>query len=90
MASADADLLAEGPSDWEDASAVLNWRDEIDEQYLDLAEPVLNDFLRRVRLMAEEALDAPVLTAAGRSALASAGAGASTASGKGRRGRIVR
>lgn len=65
MASADADLLAEGPSDWEDASAVLNWRDEIDEQYLDLAEPVLNDFLRRVRLMAEEALDAPVLTAAG-------------------------
>ena len=61
----DTDLLAEGPPDWEDASAVLNWRDEIEEQYLDLAEPVLNDFLKRVRDLAEEALDAPVLTAAG-------------------------
>lgn len=62
---ADVDLLAAGPSDWEDASAVLNWRDEIEEQYLDLAEPALNDFLRRVRALAEEALDSPVLTAAG-------------------------
>lgn len=62
---ADADLLAEGPSDWEDASAVLSWRDEVEEQYLDLAEPVLNDFLKRVRALAEEVLDAPVLTAAG-------------------------
>ena len=62
---ADVDLLAAGPSDWEDASAVLNWRDEIEEQYLDLAEPALNDFLRRVRALAEEALDAPVLLAAG-------------------------
>lgn len=62
---ADVDLLAAGPSDWEDASAVLNWRDEIEEQYLDLAEPVLNDFLRRVRALAEDALDAPVLLAAG-------------------------
>lgn len=59
------DLLAAGPSDWEDASSVLNWRDEIEEQYLDLAEPALNDFLRRVRALAEEALDAPVLLAAG-------------------------
>lgn len=62
---ADVDLLAAGPSDWEDASAVLDWRDEIEEQYLDLAEPALNDFLRRVRALAEEALDAPVLLAAG-------------------------
>ena len=61
----DVDLLAAGPSDWEDASAVLNWRDEIEEQYLDLAEQALNDFLRRVRALAEEALDSPVLTAAG-------------------------
>jgi hypothetical protein len=59
------DLLAEGPSDWESAKAVSAWRDEIEEQYLDIAEPVLNDFLRRVRLLAEEALDAPVLLAAG-------------------------
>lgn len=63
--SADVDLLAEGPTDWEDASAVLSWRDEIEDQYLDLAEPVLNDFLRRVRALADEALDSPVLTAAG-------------------------
>jgi hypothetical protein len=44
---------------------VSDWRDEIEDQYLDLAEPVLNDFLRRVRTLAEEALDSPVLTAAG-------------------------
>lgn len=62
---ADVDLLAAGPSDWESPRAAADWRDEIEEQYLDLAEPVLNDFLRRVRLLAEEALDAPVLTAAG-------------------------
>lgn len=60
-----ADLLAEGPSDWESPEAVADWRDEIEEQYLDLAEPVLNDFLRRVRALAEDALDAPVLVAAG-------------------------
>lgn len=65
MASADIDLLAEGPSDWESPEAVSDWRDDIEDQYLDLAEPVLNDFLRRVRTLAEEALDAPVLTAAG-------------------------
>ena len=59
------DLLAEGPSDWEDPSAVVTWRDAIEDQYLDLAEPVLNDFLRRVRALAEDALDSPVLTAAG-------------------------
>lgn len=59
------DLLAEGPADWESPSAVSDWRDEIEEQYLDLAEPVLNDFLRRVRALAEDALDSPVLTAAG-------------------------
>lgn len=59
------DLLAEGPSDWEDPSAVATWRDAIEDQYLDLAESVLNDFLRRVRALAEEALDSPVLTAAG-------------------------
>lgn len=59
------DLLAEGPSDWESPRAVADWRDEIEDQYLDLAEPVLNDFLRRVRALAEEALDAPVLLAAG-------------------------
>lgn len=59
------DLLAEGPSDWEDQSAVSDWRDAIEDQYLDLAEPVLNDFLRRVRTLAEEALDAPFLLAAG-------------------------
>lgn len=63
--SPDVDLLAEGPSDWEDPSAVSTWRDEIEDQYLDLAESVLNDFLRRVRTLAEDALDSPVLTAAG-------------------------
>lgn len=63
--SPDVDLLAEGPSDWEDPSAVATWRDAIEDQYLDLAEPVLNDFLRRVRALAEDALDSPVLTAAG-------------------------
>lgn len=63
--SADVDLLAEGPSDWESPSAVSDWRDELEGQYLDLAEPVLDDFLRRVRTLAEEALDAPVLLAAG-------------------------
>lgn len=59
------DLLAEGPSDWESPKAVSDWRDAIEDQYLDLAEPVLNDFLRRVRDLAEDALDAPVLLAAG-------------------------
>lgn len=63
--STDADLLDEGPSDWESSKAVSDWRDSIEDQYLDLAEPVLNDFLRRMRALAEEALDAPVLTAAG-------------------------
>lgn len=61
----DTDLLAEGPSDWESPEAVADWRDAIEDQYLDLAEPVLNDFLRRVRALAEGALDSPVLTAAG-------------------------
>lgn len=65
MASSDVDLLAEGPSDWESPKAVADWRDAIEDQYLDLAEPVLNDFLRRVRALAEDALDSPVLTAAG-------------------------
>ncbi len=65
MASSDVDLLAEGPSDWESPSAVSDWRDAIEGQYLDLAEPVLNDFLRRVRALAGDALDSPVLTAAG-------------------------
>lgn len=59
------DILSRGPADWEDPSVVAGWRDEIEEQYLDLAGPVLNDFLRRVRSLAEEALDSPVLTAAG-------------------------
>lgn len=63
--STDADLLDEGPSDWESSEAVSTWRDAVENQYLDLAEPVLNDFLRRVRSLAEEALDAPVLLAAG-------------------------
>lgn len=63
--SPDVDLLAEGPSDWESPEAVADWRDAIEDQYLDLAEPVLNDFLRRVRSLAEDALDSPVLTAAG-------------------------
>jgi hypothetical protein len=63
--SADVDLLAAGPSDWESPKAVADWRDAIEEQYLDLAEPVLNDFLTRVKALAEDALDAPVLTAAG-------------------------
>lgn len=63
--SPDVDLLAEGPSDWESPKAVADWRDAIEDQYLDLAEPVLNDFLRRVRALAEDALDSPVLTAAG-------------------------
>ena len=63
--SPDVDLLAEGPSDWESPKAVADWRDALEDQYLDLAEPVLNGFLRRVRALAEEALDAPVLTAAG-------------------------
>ena len=64
MAS-DVDLLAEGPSDWESSEAVSDWRDAIEDQYLDLAEPVLNDFLKRVRVLAEDALDSPVLLAAG-------------------------
>ena len=59
------DILSRGPADWEDPSAVSDWRDEIEDQYLDLAEPVLNDFLRRVRTLAEDALASPVLTAAG-------------------------
>lgn len=59
------DILSRGPADWEDLAIVSEWRDEIEDQYLDLAEPVLNDFLRRVRALAEEALDSPVLTAAG-------------------------
>lgn len=63
--SPDVDLLAEGPSDWESPKAVADWRDALEDQYLDLAEPVLNDFLRRVRTLAEDALDSPVLTAAG-------------------------
>lgn len=63
--SPDVDLLAEGPSDWESPKAVADWRDAIEDQYLDLAEPVLNDFLRKVRALAEDALDSPVLTAAG-------------------------
>ena len=65
MASSDVDLLSEGPSDWEDPAGVSDWRDGIEDQYLDLAEPVLNDFLRRVRTLAEDALASPVLTAAG-------------------------
>ena len=63
--SPDVDLLARGPSDWESPKAVADWRDAIEDQYLDLAEPVLNDFLTRVKALAEDALDAPVLTAAG-------------------------
>lgn len=59
------DILSRGPADWEDPAVVSDWRDEIEDQYLDLAEPVLNAFLRRVRALAEEALDSPVLTAAG-------------------------
>lgn len=59
------DILSRGPADWEDPSVVADWRDEIEEQYLDLAEPVLNDFLRRVRDLAVSALASPVLTAAG-------------------------
>lgn len=59
------DILSRGPADWEDPSVVSDWRDEIEDQYLDLAEPVLNDFLRRVRALAEDALASPVLTAAG-------------------------
>ena len=65
MSDTDVDLLAKGPSDWESAEAVSDWRDAIEDQYLDLAEPVLNDFLRRVRALAEDALEAPVLLAAG-------------------------
>nr|DAF12775.1 MAG TPA: minor head component F [Caudoviricetes sp.] len=63
--SSDVDLLAEGPLDWESPKAVADWRDAIEDQYLDLAEPVLNDFLLRVRALAEDALSSPVLTAAG-------------------------
>lgn len=59
------DILSRGPADWEDPAVVSEWRDEIEDQYLDLAEPVLNDFLRRVRTLAEDALASPVLTAAG-------------------------
>ena len=63
--SPDVDLLARGPSDWESPKAVADWRDAIEDQYLDLAEPVLNDFLTRVKALAEDALGAPVLVAAG-------------------------
>ena len=59
------DILSRGPADWEDPAVVSEWRDGIEEQYLALAEPVLDDFLSRVRTLAEDALDAPVLTAAG-------------------------
>lgn len=59
------DILSKGPAGWEDPEVVSEWRDEIEDQYLDLAEPVLNDFLRRVRTLAEDALASPVLTAAG-------------------------
>ena len=59
------DILSRGPADWGDPAVVSEWRDAIEEQYLDLAEPVLNDFLKRVRALAEDALDAPVLLAAG-------------------------
>lgn len=59
------DILSRGPADWEDSAVVSEWRDEIEDQYLNLAEPVLNDFLKRVRDLAEDALDSPVLTAAG-------------------------
>lgn len=59
------DILSRGPADWEDPAVVSEWRDEIEDQYLDLAEPVLNDFLRRVLALAEDALDSPVLMAAG-------------------------
>lgn len=64
MAS-DVDLLDEGPSDWDSPKAVADWRDAVEEQYLALAEPVLNDFLTRVKALAEDALDSPVLLAAG-------------------------
>lgn len=63
--SPDVDLLAEGPSDWDSPKAVAAWRDAVEDQYLDLAEPVLNDFLKRIRALAEDALSSPVLTAAG-------------------------
>lgn len=63
--SHDVDLLDEGPSDPTSPASVADWRDAIEEQYLDIAEPVLNDFLRRVRDLAVEALSAPVLLAAG-------------------------
>ena len=63
--SPDVDLLAAGPADWESPKAVATWRDAIEDQYLDLAEPVLNGFLKRIRDLAEDALDSPVLLAAG-------------------------
>lgn len=63
--STDVDLLDEGPSDWGSSKAVSDWRDSIEDQYLDLAEPVLNYFLKLVRIQAIEALYSPVLTAAG-------------------------
>jgi hypothetical protein len=59
------DILSRGPADWEDPAVVSDWRDEIEDQYLDLAEPVLNDFLTRVKSLAEDALSSPILTAAG-------------------------
>ena len=59
------DILSRGPADWEDPSVVADWRDSIEDQYLDLAEPVLGYFLRLVRIQAIEALNSPVLTAAG-------------------------
>lgn len=63
--STDVDLLDEGPSDWESSEVVSDWRDAIEDQYLALAEPVLNYFLKLVRIQALEALYSPVLTAAG-------------------------
>ena len=65
MASLDTDLLADGPSDPTSPASVADWRDAIEEQYLDIAEPVLNAFLTRVKSLAEDALNAPVLLAAG-------------------------
>ena len=64
-AEAEDDLLTQGPSSWTAPEAVSAWRDALEESYLDPALAVLDRFLADVRRQATDALDAPVLLAAG-------------------------
>ena len=61
-----SDILARGPSSWTAPAAISKWRDELEDSYYAPALAVLNRFLREVRTLAVDALDAPILLAAGR------------------------